>query len=77
MSITITLYVQETLRIYTSVPDIIREASEDNILPLSKPIVGYSGKVYHKIFIPKGFMIHASPSGYNMYVCDSPEWIVY
>ena len=59
---------QETLRIHTPVPDIVREASEDDILPLSKPIIGRSGKVHHEIFIPKGSLIHASASGYNMYV---------
>ena len=53
---------------HTSVPEILREASEDNILPLSKPIVGRSGKAYHEIFIPRGSMIHASAAGYNTYV---------
>jgi hypothetical protein len=59
---------QETLRVHTSVPDLIREAFEDDMLPLSKPIVGRSGKIYNEIFIPKGSKIHASESGYNTYV---------
>ena len=58
---------QETLRIHSAVSDLIREASEDNMLPLSKPVIGRSGKVYHEIFIPKGSWIHASLSGYNTY----------
>ena len=49
-------------------PDIVREASEDDMLPLSKPVVGRSGKTYHEIFVPKGTLIHASLSGHNTYV---------
>ena len=59
---------QETLRMHTSVPDTARQASEDNVLPLSKPIIGRSGKIYHEIFIPKGTLLVASLSGYNTYV---------
>jgi len=57
--------IKETLRTYTSVPYIVREAFEDNTLPLSKPIIGLSGKAHHEIFIPKGSVIHSSLSGYN------------
>src|SRR5579872_4369697 len=57
---------QETLRLYPSVPTTIREALEDDTLPLSKSIIGRSGKVYNEIFIPKGTAIHTSFGGYNM-----------
>ncbi|KAF9789640.1 cytochrome P450 [Thelephora terrestris] len=57
--------IKETLRVHTSVPDIVREVSVDDILPLSKPVVGRSGKAYHEISVPKGTLIHASLSGYN------------
>ncbi|KAF9789656.1 cytochrome P450 [Thelephora terrestris] len=57
--------IKETLRVHTSVPDIIREVSEDTMLPLSKPVIGRSGKTYNEIFVPKGSVIHASLAGYN------------
>jgi len=53
------------MRIHTSITDIIREASEDNVLPLSTPIVGASGKTYRELHVPKGTLVHASTSGYN------------
>lgn len=42
---------------------------EDDVLPLSKPVIGVSGKVYKELPVPAGTTITISPIGYNMYVC--------
>ena len=41
---------------------------EDIVLPLTKPIVGISGKVYKELPIPAGTTINLSLLGYNLYV---------
>lgn len=46
----------------------MREPIEDNLLPLSKPVVGISGKVYAELLIPKGTMVTLSAFGYNLCV---------
>ena len=46
----------------------MREPIEDDLLPLSKPIVGTSGRVYADLPVPKGTMVTLSAFGYNMYV---------
>ncbi|KAF9787463.1 cytochrome P450 [Thelephora terrestris] len=58
--------IKETLRMHSSLTDIIRQASEDNVLPLSTPVVGSSGRTYQELHIPKGTIVHASTSGYNI-----------
>ena len=59
---------QETLRLHPSVLDMQREATKDDVLPLSKPIVGVSGKVYGELPVPAGILIYISTVGYNLYV---------
>ena len=56
------------MRIYPVVIDVIRVPKKDDMLPLSKPIVGVSGKVYKELLIPAGTPITISPVGYNLYV---------
>ena len=46
----------------------LRVATKDNILPLAKPIVGVSGKVYNEIPVPARTTTYISLIGYNMYV---------
>ena len=46
----------------------MRTPIQDDILPLTKPIVGTSGKVYTELPIPKGTVIAISMFGYNLYV---------
>ena len=46
----------------------LRTAKKDNTLPLSKPIVGISGKVYHELPIPAGTIMYISRAGYNLCV---------
>lgn len=58
--------VKETLRVYPVVVEIIRAPKADDLLPLSKPIIGNSGKVYRELPVPGGTVVHISPIGYNM-----------
>jgi hypothetical protein len=57
---------QEILRFHSAVPEFIRQASEDNVLPLSAPITGSSGRIYRELNISKGTIVHASMTGYNL-----------
>jgi len=59
---------QETLRHHPAVLDIQREPTKDDVLPLSKPIVGVSGKVYRELPVPAGTFMYISTAGYNLYV---------
>lgn len=59
---------QETLRLYPVAVEVPRAPKGDDVLPLSKPIVGVSGKVYKELPIPAGTFITISTMGYNLYV---------
>jgi len=59
---------KETLRLHPIAIDVIRAPTRDDLMPLSKPIIGASGKVYNELPIPAGTPIFISPLGYNMYV---------
>ena len=63
------LTLQEILRFYPAVVEILRVAKEDNVLPLSRPVVGLSGKVYKELPVPAGTAMYMFPMGYNLYVC--------
>jgi len=58
---------QEILRIHPAAIDIQRVAAKDDVLPLTKPIVGVSGKVYKVLPVPAGTLIFISTFGYNLY----------
>jgi len=45
---------------------LVRAPTEDDVLPLTKPIVGVSGRVYAELPIPKGTPIAISTIGYNL-----------
>lgn len=45
-----------------------REAVNDDVLPLSDPIVTASGKVINEIPIAKGTRVWLSVPGYHMYL---------
>ena len=49
--------------------DIPRVSNKDDVLPLSKPVVGVSGKVYREIHVPAGTLVWVSAMGYGLYVC--------
>ena len=53
------------MRIDPVAVEIVREPIEDDVLPLTKPIVGTSGRVYAELPIPKGTPITISMIGYN------------
>ncbi|SJL12070.1 uncharacterized protein ARMOST_15491 [Armillaria ostoyae] len=57
--------VKETLRYHAAVYNVLRVSSQDDVLPLSKPITTTSGKVLHKLPIPKGLQIISSVAAYN------------
>jgi len=69
---------KETLRVHSPVVEIFRTASRDDIIPLSKPIVGVSGKVYNELAISNGTPVAISPFGHNLnpevWGADSYEW---
>ena len=47
--------------------EFVRTPIEDDIVPLTKPIVGNSGRVYTNLHIPKGTAVNISTIGYNSY----------
>ncbi|KAI6101623.1 cytochrome P450 [Pisolithus croceorrhizus] len=46
--------VQETLRLRPSVPEILREAAEDDVIPLSEPVQTKSGEFVDSIVVERG-----------------------
>ncbi|KAG6909595.1 hypothetical protein DXG01_016634 [Tephrocybe rancida] len=48
------MVVRETLRIHAPVPSTIREATQDDILPLNEPFTDRKGVVHHGIRVRKG-----------------------
>jgi cytochrome P450 len=58
--------MQETLRIHSPAVEVLRVARSDDVIPLSKPVVGISGKVYNELPIPAGTPVVASIYGYNL-----------
>ena len=50
---------------YPIVPQTIRKANHNDVLPLSDPIVLESGKVMYELPIPEGTTIFTSIYGYN------------
>jgi len=58
---------KEILRVHPIIIEVMREPIEDDLLPLSKPIVGTSGRVYAQLPVPKGTMVTLSAFGYNMH----------
>jgi len=57
---------KEILRVYPIVIEIPRAPEVDDVLPLSKPIVGLSGKVYKELPVPAGTIVMISTFGYNL-----------
>jgi hypothetical protein len=61
-------FAQEILRIYPTLIEIMRVPKKDDVVPLSKPVVGISGKVYKELPVPAGTQVFISTVGYNVYV---------
>jgi len=58
--------VKEVLRCHAPIIEVERVALEDHVLPLTRPMVGRSGKVHQSLPIPKGTNISVSCWGYNL-----------
>jgi len=56
---------KETLRVYPVAQHLYRTAYEDDVIPLTTPIVGRSGKVITEVHVPKGTQVIGSAQGYN------------
>ncbi|KAI6037503.1 cytochrome P450 [Pisolithus marmoratus] len=52
--------VQETLRVHPAIQDLIRQASEDDVIPLSEPVWTKSGEVVDSIAVERGTVISIS-----------------
>jgi len=70
--------MRETMRAYTTVPLMERQATKDAVLPLYQPIVGRDGDVISEIRVPKGTDIHIAISAINVdegiWGADAEEW---
>ncbi|KAL4063873.1 cytochrome P450 [Scleroderma yunnanense] len=49
--------VHEIFRLHPAVPEMIRVAKEDDIIPLSQPVHTKSGEVVHDLFVPRGAFV--------------------
>ncbi|KAF6760456.1 cytochrome P450 [Ephemerocybe angulata] len=69
---------RETMRLHPPVPMLLREAYQDAILPVSKPVIGVDGTKMDKVFVPKGTNIFISPIASNrnpeLWGSDALEW---
>jgi len=69
---------KETLRIHAPTVEVARAAWSDDVVPLSKPIVGISGKLHRELVIPKGTLAVISIFGYNLnqtvWGADADQW---
>ncbi|PBK73360.1 cytochrome P450 [Armillaria solidipes] len=61
----LTAVVKEVLRFHPILANTARVATQDDVLPLSKPVTLTTGKMVQEIAIPKGAYIFASIAGYN------------
>ncbi|KAK0430809.1 cytochrome P450 [Armillaria borealis] len=70
--------IKETLRLHPLAHCLFRESAQDDVLPLSEPIITSDGKSYSQIPIPKGQVVLASIYSYNrlpsVWGDDAEEW---
>lgn len=59
------IHRQESLRFYPIAYFMLREAENDDDIPLSKPVTTTTGQVLHSIPVQKGQKILTSIVGYN------------
>lgn len=57
--------LKEGLRFHPPLPQFSRIALQDDILPLSKPILTESGEMINEVLVPKGTEIVVSIAAYN------------
>ncbi|KAJ8515829.1 hypothetical protein ONZ45_g6795 [Pleurotus djamor] len=58
-------FTKESMRYHPVTPVLHRQALEDDMVPLSKPVTTISGEEINQVFIPKGTKIAASVTAYN------------
>ncbi|KAK7031130.1 hypothetical protein VNI00_013738 [Paramarasmius palmivorus] len=70
--------VKETLRLHPIVPRLVREAEDDDVIPLAFPVVSASGELLSEIPVAKGQRIWVSVIGYNymkeVWGEDADQW---
>jgi len=64
MSLLLTAY-QESLRLHPAAVTLFRQATKDDVLPLSKPVVTMRGETLTALPIPEGLRIVVSISAYH------------
>jgi len=57
--------IKETFRFITAVPIFSRISAIDDVIPLSKPLVGRSGQLIEALHVPKGTRIEGSLTSFN------------
>ncbi|KAF6751337.1 cytochrome P450 [Ephemerocybe angulata] len=69
---------RESLRLYAPLPLLLREAREDGILPLFRPITSTSGQEIREVFVPKGttlfISLHHCNRNPEIWGLDAAEW---
>ena len=62
------------MRVHPIVAELVRAPIRDDVLPLTKPIVGASGRVYSELPVPKGTAVTLSTFGYNLYIVSPSHY---
>ncbi|KAE9396154.1 cytochrome P450 [Gymnopus androsaceus JB14] len=69
---------RETMRLYPPVAHVLRRATEDSVVPLSKPVRGIDGQEITEVIVPKGTMVDISIINSNrntdFWGSDAMEW---
>ncbi|KAH8806675.1 cytochrome P450 [Flagelloscypha sp. PMI_526] len=58
--------IKEVLRFTPVIQTLFKEATQDDVLPLSQPIILKSGKTTHEVPVPKGTKIYSSIAAFNV-----------
>ncbi|KAK7458717.1 hypothetical protein VKT23_009717 [Stygiomarasmius scandens] len=70
--------IKEALRLHSIIAGVVREAVEDDVIPLEFPITTASGDIINQIPVKKGQRIHTSIAASNRLACvwgpDADEW---
>lgn len=67
---------QETMRYDTVIPHLFREATRDDVIPLTAKVFCRSGNVVEHLPIPRGTQIIISDVAYHRWACQIPHYIL-